>query len=207
MKSMLKLGALTACATILVATSAHAVVIDFDFAGVADGTLNGVAFTNAAFTVTEVSNTATEAAFGPTEISNPSTSATFTVGSSSGTLTGTLNEVILNPSSVFPSVIFGQTNGITGFAGEGLESTFFETYGLTTATSVVSGTESFISQTYATSLGNLVFTSASPTVTFQAVIPGAAGVPEPTSWALMLVGFGGVGSVLRSFRRQRGLAA
>lgn len=38
---------------------------------------------------------------------------------------------------------------------------------------------------------------------------GAApgGVPEPTSWALMLVGFGGLGAALRGSRRKPALAA
>jgi hypothetical protein len=205
-KSTLKLGALAACAAILAATSAHAVVIDYVFTGVADGTLNNVAFTNAAFTITEVSNTSTEGDFGGGEISNTSTSATFTVGASSGTLTGTLNEVVDNQNSGQGSMIFGQSNSM-GFAGEGLDNSFFETYGLTTATSVIPGDPpSFQSQTYTTSLGNLVFTSAS-SANFQAVIPSAGGVPEPASWALMLVGFGGVGSILRSVRRRRSLAA
>lgn len=34
-----------------------------------------------------------------------------------------------------------------------------------------------------------------------------AGVPEPTSWALMLVGFGGMGAVLRRTRQQQPAAA
>jgi hypothetical protein len=32
--------------------------------------------------------------------------------------------------------------------------------------------------------------------------PGPGGVPEPTSWALMILGFGGVGGMLRSVRRR-----
>jgi hypothetical protein len=34
-----------------------------------------------------------------------------------------------------------------------------------------------------------------------------ASVPEPASWAMMLVGFGGLGAVLRSKRRRQGFAA
>jgi hypothetical protein len=205
-KSTFKLGALAACATILAASSAHAAVIDYIFTGVANGSLNGTGFTGASFTVTEVSNTTTEAPFGGGEIANTSTSATFSVGSSSGNLTGTLNEVVENQNSGQGAIIFGQVNSITGFAGEGLGNSFFETYGLTTGTSVISGTPSFISQTYATSAGNLIFTSASST-SFQAVIPGAGGVPEPASWALMVGGVGGIGAILRHTRRRRALQA
>ena len=35
----------------------------------------------------------------------------------------------------------------------------------------------------------------------------AGGVPEPASWALMILGFGGVGATLRSRRRPMGVAA
>jgi hypothetical protein len=35
----------------------------------------------------------------------------------------------------------------------------------------------------------------------------AGGVPEPTSWALMMLGFGGAGSLLRSQRRRQAVAA
>ncbi|MFL5298194.1 MAG: PEPxxWA-CTERM sorting domain-containing protein, partial [Phenylobacterium sp.] len=36
---------------------------------------------------------------------------------------------------------------------------------------------------------------------------GVAGVPEPASWALMILGFGGVGSALRTRRRMAATAA
>jgi PEP-CTERM motif len=39
-----------------------------------------------------------------------------------------------------------------------------------------------------------------------ATSPGG-GVPEPASWAMMLVGFGGLGGVLRAQRRRRSFAA
>jgi hypothetical protein len=41
--------------------------------------------------------------------------------------------------------------------------------------------------------------SASPTITLTGV-----GVPEPATWAMMILGFGGVGAVMR--QRRRGVA-
>ncbi len=39
------------------------------------------------------------------------------------------------------------------------------------------------------------------------ILGDAAGVPEPASWALMLLGFGGIGSLLRARRRKQAVAA
>jgi hypothetical protein len=48
------------------------------------------------------------------------------------------------------------------------------------------------------------------TQTFTAVFnvtPGAGGVPEPGTWAMMLLGFGAMGAALRRNRRERDVAA
>ncbi|MBL8772618.1 MAG: PEP-CTERM sorting domain-containing protein [Phenylobacterium sp.] len=47
--------------------------------------------------------------------------------------------------------------------------------------------------------------SASPTITLSGV-PGAA-VPEPGTWALMILGFGGAGAMLRNRRQRIGASA
>ena len=47
--------------------------------------------------------------------------------------------------------------------------------------------------------GNYILVAGSPT--------GAATVPEPATWAVMLVGFGGLGLALRSSRRRQALTA
>jgi PEP-CTERM motif len=63
--------------------------------------------------------------------------------------------------------------------------------------------------------GSFQFASnVDPFMSFQIDVDGsplsfslAPGVPEPQAWALMLLGFGGAGAVLRSRRRQRTTAA
>ncbi|HEY2752471.1 PEPxxWA-CTERM sorting domain-containing protein [Phenylobacterium sp.] len=42
---------------------------------------------------------------------------------------------------------------------------------------------------------------------FSVVQSSSGGVPEPTTWAMMLLGFGGLGAVLRSRRRSTIVAA
>lgn len=71
-------------------------------------------------------------------------------------------------------------------------------------------------QTAADTNGRFVFTFAAPvsSATFAsstnafevADVAGVAGVPEPVSWALMIVGIGGVGASLRGSRGRRALA-
>ena len=50
----------------------------------------------------------------------------------------------------------------------------------------------------------ITFTSSQNSFEFDKL---AGGVPEPTSWALMILGFGGAGAVLRGQRRRQAVAA
>jgi hypothetical protein len=45
--------------------------------------------------------------------------------------------------------------------------------------------------------------STSPSI----ILSGVAAVPEPATWALMIMGFGGAGAMLRGQRRRQGVAA
>lgn len=50
-------------------------------------------------------------------------------------------------------------------------------------------------------LGNFVFSTQGGTLTTFSATATAVAVPEPATWALMLLGFGGMGMVLRKRRR------
>jgi hypothetical protein len=72
-------------------------------------------------------------------------------------------------------------------------------------------------QTAANTNGRFIFDFSAPvtSATFSstgnafevASVAGIGAVPEPASWALMLMGFGGLGATMRNSRRHRAVAA
>ena len=190
-------AALAASAVPLFAGPASAATIDYIFSGTASFTLNGVTFTDDPFTLTYVSNTSTISSGGG-EFTNVGV-GTFVSGSTSVTLTGDINEVILLPSSdtmSFGQVVFSPFN----VADEAIvNSAFGGSYKLSTAFPLTSGSlNPPTAATYSTNGGALVFADDSfTTVSFQAT----GGVPEPSTWAMMLLGFAGLG--FAGYRRGR----
>jgi hypothetical protein len=78
---------------------------------------------------------------------------------------------------------------------------------LTPANNAGFGLESF---TFTTTGGNLMFTEQGPSNQQGNLLDNVnltAGVPEPASWAMMIVGLLGVGGVLRSRRKDQGAIA
>jgi hypothetical protein len=116
----------------------------------------------------------------------------------SGSLDGvpfTDNELTLKAS--------GDTSGVSGgpsffflYVPRGTLSAVFATYDLRTIIGPVSGGAIFNpGSSFATSAGTLVIGSVSGGATFTATIP------EPSTWAMMLLGFAGLGFV--GYRRTR----
>ncbi len=90
-------AALAASAVALLSGAASAATIDYIFTGAANFTLNGVVFSDAPFTLTYVGDT-TGVTGGGGEAFNSGV-GTFVSGATTVTLTGDVNEVIVNPGA------------------------------------------------------------------------------------------------------------
>ncbi len=69
--------------------------------------------------------------------------------------------------------------------------------------SAISGTDTFLNQTFASlglTAGQYVFSSRNDSVTINI---GAGADPEPATWAMMLLGFGGIGAEVRRQRKTK----
>lgn len=185
-----KFAALAACGVLLSGAAAQAAAIDYIFTGTGTGSLDGSAFDDAAFTVTMVSDTSTVTSGGG-EFRNDVGTMTF--------VSGGLSDTIL-----FPAVIENTASpGFMGFAqeaapfpDESLTAPIFQTYNMMTALTSTSGGLSVAPATFETAGGALAFTSITA-LSFKAT----GGVPEASTWALMLAGFAGVGFL--GYRRSR----
>jgi hypothetical protein len=99
-------------------------------------------------------------------------------------------------------MLFAQVPDSGPVTGLGLTNSLFETYDLSHALPLTSGTPEWVSPPFFTSDGPLEFLSISA-LSFQATI-----VPESSTWAMLLLGFAGLGCVgYRLSRRSAVLAA
>jgi hypothetical protein len=85
------------------------------------------------------------------------------------------------------TILFAQVPAIGPVTGLALTNSVFETYDLSHALPLTSGPPEWVSTPFFTSGGPLEVLSIS-TLSFQATI-----VPEPSTWAMLLLGFGLIG--------------
>ena len=183
-------------ASALWASPGYAAAEIYTITGTGSGSLNGTAFSNSAFTFTLTGDPTTLQNLGLTTVIDPLTSATATIDG-------------LSPVTFDLGTRLGQ-NGIEIFfsrAGIGFDLFDFmlasqvnlaSNFGPVTGTNITSLNQ-FIN--VATSGGNLTFTQSS-NVQFSGTIANTApSLPEPGTWATMLLGFAGIGFVARSSRK------
>lgn len=173
-------------AALLGAAPAFAIPITYTEQAVASGSLDGVAFTDAAVVLTMTNDTANVTGSAPV----------FTnFGTSTVSVAGGAPETFTNTTHVFSN------QGVTtvGFT-EALDilddvNASFATYDLTTAIGPIVGTPLFdTGHSFDTNSGAFILSSVSGNVTFTATL---AAVPEPSALALLAVGLAGFLGVAR----------
>lgn len=186
--------------SLAMATAAQGAMITYTISGAGSGALGGVTFTDAAFDIRLVgdTNNLLDFGFGSPAIT-PLESATVRIGGfADADLTGSTRFGVARDINLF---FFGRDNGFGG----GLDLFDFHVtdaqeraFDYAAPYGPVPGFDIYLAQFQGvgTSQGSLTFQAASG-VTFS-----AAAVPEPSVWAMMMVGFGGVGALLR---RRRGV--
>jgi PEP-CTERM motif len=186
-------AALAAFSVVFSSGLASAATIEYVFQGTGSWTLNSVA-ESGDFTVTIVADTSGVTNIGGGEFKNSGAGA-FTSGSTS--VTFSTIEALQNTAA--PGFMaFAQLT--PSVAVEALTSSVFETYSLADALGVTTGGLSIGPATYSTSGGDLTFASVDSIskLSFQAI------VPEPSTWAMMLLGFAGLGFL--AYRKREALA-
>jgi PEP-CTERM motif len=183
---------LALCASValvpLAASQAEAATIVYTISGTGSGSLNSVAFNNAAFTFTLTGDTANLSG----GIVDPLGSATASIAGFSTTTLSIATRLGGNGSVIFFSR--------SGAGGLDLFDFFLAApVNLATAFGPVTGTGVFALpqfQNVASTGGPLSFDSSS-SVQFSSRLGQVGAVPEPGTWGLMLAGFGLVGGAMR----------
>ena len=185
-------GVVTASA--LWACPAYAASEIYTITGTGSGSLNGTAFSNAAFTFTLTGDPTTLQTLGLITVIDPLTTATVTIGGLGPVTFGLDTRLGQNNVEVFFSRASGG-NDLFDFmlsSGVNLASNF----GPVTGTNVTALNQ-FIN--VATSGGNLTFTQSS-SVQFSGTLSNTS-LPEPATWATMMLGFAGIGFAARRNRK------
>lgn len=200
MKAYLIAGAL---ALLPLSAPASATVVNYQISGTGTGTLNGSSFTNAAYSILLTGDTASIASCGTFCQAEALSSAVVTInGFGPVTLSPTTRLGIARDGNAF---FFGTLGPdlLDFHVTDAQESAFNFLAGYGPVTSIdVFALDQFLN--IGTSGGSLTL-SQSSNISFSSFIGG--GVPEPSSWAMMLLGFGAIGVSLRRRRKTEMAAA
>ena len=189
MKNLLIAGSL-AFFSAIAPCSASAASIIYSFSGDYSGSANGDPFSGSA-TLTGIGDTSTE--FNPTDdvTAVGLSSLTFTVNNVSKAISG---------NNVFFVNRFAGTGGFSLLTGGDfrtlLLSSSFLTYDGVSSIAAVTGSAVALPYNFSSNTDQFTVTSAS-NLKFSAT----AAVPEPATWAMMILGFGAIGAILRYRRR------
>jgi len=189
-------------ASLAMAATAHGALVTYTISGAGSGSVGGVTFTDAAFDILLVGDTAnlTDFGFGDPALT-PLERATVRID---GFADAEVTEATrFGVNRTFNLFFFSRDDGFGGGTDlfdfrvtEAQEAAFdyAAPYG------PILGFDVFVAQfqNVGTSQGSLTFQAASD------VIFSAAAIPEPGAWTMMIVGFGGIGAVLR---RRRAIGA
>lgn len=163
----------------------------YTISGTGSGSLNGTAFSNSAFTFTLTGDTATLQNQGLTTQIDPLSTATATIDGFGPVTFSTATRLGQNNSTIF----FGNSAALDLF-----DFLLGSPVDLASSFGPVTGTDIFALNQFVNVLttgGNLSFTQSS-SVQFSGVTGSdVSGVPEPSAWAMMLLGFGGIGLAMR----------
>ena len=169
-----------------ISSAASSALITYTFSGNFTGTLHGDAFTaDAVFTGVGDSATVTDIGgvhFVPLSLmSAVADGETYVI--STPTYLGFINNLVgLAPqANPFGSAVNGFSDAMNGYDGAAHATVALETF--------------YVGVAFATNHGSVTLSSA------RNLSFGAAAVPEPASWAMMVGGFGLIGAAMR--RRQR----
>lgn len=195
----MKFSLIFTAAVAALSASANAGVVTYHITGVGSGLLAGNLFVGSPFDFTLVGNTSNKQNGGFYVEIDPLVSATFAVSLGTGSFS-----IPTRLGIAGTTVFFGRSASINGFDLFDFRvsppADFFSAFG------PIPGNAVFALQQFidVSTSGGLLSLSSASGVQISAAVAAAPGVPEPTNWAMMVVGFGMVGFAAR---RRSGVVA